>query len=92
MAKYLPRIQLDPEVHKLVESAAKVAGLSNQDVIEQAMRQLILTQDATGLLRDIAVHSTAQLVELAAKIDGIADFIAERYALDLGDTDPGQER
>lgn len=91
MAKTLPRIQLDPEVHKLIESAAKIAGVSNQAVVAQAVRQLILNQDAAGMLRDVAVHSTAQLVELAAKIDAIFDFISDRYAVDLADADLEQD-
>lgn len=90
MAKYLPRVQLDPNVHNLVESAAKIAGMSNQHVIELAIRQLILSQEATDLLRDIARHSTAQLVELAAKVDAITDFIADRYALDMANADDEQ--
>lgn len=92
MTKVAPRVSLNPNIHKLVEAAGKVAGLSNQDVIELAVRQLILGQDANGLLRDIAVHSTAQLVEVAAKIDAITDFIADRYAHDLAHAEPEQER
>lgn len=92
MAKSPPRVSLNPHVHQLVEAAGKVAGLSNQDVIELALRQLILGQDAHGLLRDIAVHSTTQLVEVAAKIDAIADFLADRYALDRANAEREQER
>ncbi|MDV3251996.1 hypothetical protein DevBK_11690 [Devosia sp. BK] len=90
MAKSLPRVQLNPEVHQLVESAGKAVGMSNQDVIALAMRQLILNQDATKFLRDIAIHSTAELAMLAGKIDAISDFIADRYALDMADAEQGE--
>lgn len=92
MTKVAPRVSLSPNVHKLVEAAGKAAGLSNQAVIELAMRQLILGQEANGLLRDIAVHSTAQLVEVAAKIDAITDFLADRYAHDLATAEPELRR
>jgi hypothetical protein len=87
MVKSLPRVTLHPDVHRLVESAASAVGMSNQDVIALAMRQLILNHDAANLMRDIAVHSTAELVALGGKIDAINDFIADRYTLDLADAD-----
>lgn len=89
MPRTLPRVSLDPDVHKLVEAAGRVAGLSNQAVIELAIQQLIRNQEANSLMRDIAIQSTTQLVELAAKIDAIADFIADRRAFDLDQLDLG---
>lgn len=92
MARHLPRIQLDADLHQLIEAAAKVGGISNREFIAQAVRQAIFNRDATDMLRDIAVNSTAQLVEMAAKIDAIADFVADRYVFDTTADDSDQER
>lgn len=92
MARHLPRIQLDADLHQLIEAAAKVGGISNREFIAQAVRQAIFNRDATDMLRDIAVNSTAQLVEMAGKIDAIADFVADRYEFDTTADDSDQER
>lgn len=92
MARHLPRIQLDADLHQLIEAAAKVGGISNREFIAQAVRQAIFNRDATDMLRDIAVNSTAQLVEMAGKIDAIADFVADRYVFDTTVDDSDQER
>lgn len=92
MARHLPRIQLDADLHQLIEAAAKVGGISNREFIAQAVRQVIFNRDATDMLRDIAVNSTAQLVEMAGKIDAIADFVADRYVFDTTADDSDQER
>jgi heme oxygenase len=92
MVRHLPRIQLDADLHQLIEAAAKVGGVSNREFIAQAVRQAIFHRDATDMLRDVAVHSVTQLVEMAAKIDAIADFIADRYVFDTAADDAEQER
>jgi hypothetical protein len=83
MSRPDPRIQIDPLLYDVVSAAAAARGISKRDLVEHAVRQMILQQDSTKHLLELVQASTFFVPELFEKVDGIRDFIADRYALDL---------
>ena len=91
MSRPAPRIQIDPLLYDVVSAAAAARGMSKRDFVEYAVRHTMFQQEATMHLLELVQASTSFVPELFEKIDGIRDFIADRYVLDLSyDDDSGE--
>ncbi len=80
-ARTEPRVSLTPSVHALALATANIRGTTVRDYIEHLIRSSD-DGETTRQLTAFAVATGKHLPVLMGKIDGIADFIADRYVLD----------
>ena len=90
-ARTEPRISITPSVHALALAVANIRGTTVREYVEHLIRSSG-DGEITRQLMELAVATGKHLPILMGKIDGIADFIADRYVLDTDREEDSDER
>lgn len=89
-ARTEPRVTLAPSAHALALAAANIRGTTVKEYVDHLIRSAG-DGEISRQLMELAVATGKHLPVLMGKIDGIADFIADRYVLDTHRATDGDE-